>query len=347
MNEYYDGTKLLSLKDIRREKPGIYIVTTNRTGGKTTYFNRLMVNRFLKRKKKFCIEYRFENELDGCVEAFWKDIHPLFFPHHTMKGKVMAKGKYLDIYLDDRHCGYAVAINNAEFIKKKSQLFQDVDSILNDEFQSETNKYAPNEIRKFRSIQNSIARGRGEQVRYVPVYLVGNPVTILNPYYSALGITERLDDKTRFLRGDGWVMEQGYVRSAADAISSSPFNRAFAASDDTYNAYASEGVYLNDSKTMLEKPSGKSRYIATIRYAGRDFGVRAYDSLGIVHASGSADLSYPVRIAVTTDDFKPNYVSIRSHSLDIDFLRYYFNNGCFRFSDLSAKQAITAALAYR
>ena len=33
---FYDGTKLLSLTDINREKPELYMCTTNRTGGKTT-----------------------------------------------------------------------------------------------------------------------------------------------------------------------------------------------------------------------------------------------------------------------------------------------------------------------
>ena len=44
--QYYDGTKLLSLMDINGNKPEIYICTTNRTGGKTTYFGRLCVNRW-------------------------------------------------------------------------------------------------------------------------------------------------------------------------------------------------------------------------------------------------------------------------------------------------------------
>ena len=46
-NIYYDGTKLLSLNDLNGKRPEIYIVTTNRTGGKTTYFGRMFINRFL------------------------------------------------------------------------------------------------------------------------------------------------------------------------------------------------------------------------------------------------------------------------------------------------------------
>lgn len=44
MNKYYDGTRLLSMLDANGNKPEIYICTTNRTGGKTTYFGRLLIN---------------------------------------------------------------------------------------------------------------------------------------------------------------------------------------------------------------------------------------------------------------------------------------------------------------
>ena len=53
MNKYYDGTKLLSMVDINGNKPEIYMCTTNRTGGKTTYFGRLCINRFLDKNEKF------------------------------------------------------------------------------------------------------------------------------------------------------------------------------------------------------------------------------------------------------------------------------------------------------
>ena len=53
MGIYYDGTKLLSIKDINGNTPSLYICTSNRSAGKTTYFNRLLVNRFLDKGEKF------------------------------------------------------------------------------------------------------------------------------------------------------------------------------------------------------------------------------------------------------------------------------------------------------
>ena len=114
-----------------------------------------------------------------------------------------------------------------------------------DEFQSESNTYIPNEIQKFISIHTSIARGQGKQYRYVPVYMLSNTVSILNPYYVELGITKRIKSDTKFLRGEGFVVEQGYVDSAAKAQMEGAFNRAF--STNKYVEYSTQNVYLNDN----------------------------------------------------------------------------------------------------
>ena len=231
MPKYYDGTKLLSLKDLDGQRPEIYMVTTNRTGGKTTYFGRYSVRRFINFNEKFALLYRYNYELDNVSDKFFKDLKTLFFPSMEMTSKRLAHGIFHELYLDGRSCGYAITLNSADQLKKYSHLFSDVDRILFDEFQSETNHYCDKEVKKFQSIHTSIARGQGEQTRYVPVYMMSNPVTLLNPYYSAMKIGSRLQSNTKFLRGTGWVLEQGYVDSAAKAMKQSGFAKAFAEDD--------------------------------------------------------------------------------------------------------------------
>lgn len=232
--KYYDGTKLLSMCDIDGNKPEIYICTTNRTGGKTTYFGKLFVNRFLKYGEKFALLYRFNYELDDVSDKFFKDIGALFFPQFSMRSERKASGIFHELFLFDKYkeddtgvsCGYAVSLNSADTIKKYSHLFTDVMRILFDEFQSETNHYCSDEIRKFLSVHTSIARGHGEQTRYVPVYMISNPVSIINPYYVEMGISSRLRNDTKFLRGNGYVLEQGYIESASKAQKESGFFKA-------------------------------------------------------------------------------------------------------------------------
>lgn len=344
MTKYYDGTKLLSMLDINGNKPEIYMCTTNRTGGKTTYFGRLCINRFLDKGEKFGLLYRYNYELDDIVDKFYKDLGSLFFPTYTMQSKRRAKGTFQELFLNDKSCGYALSLNNADQIKKYSHLFSDIQRMIFDEFQSETNHYCDNETKKFISIHTSIARGQGEQVRYVPVYMLSNPLSIINPYYVEMGISGRIKDDTKFLRGDGFVLEQGYIESASIEQKNSGFNRAF--SKNSYTAYSSECVYLNDNKAFVEKPAGKSKYLCTLRYKGSDFALREYTESGLIYCDDKADSSFLTRISVTTDDHNINYVMLKRNDFFLSNLRYFFEHGCFRFKDMRCKEAVLSALSY-
>lgn len=343
-NVYYDGAKLLSLKDINGEQPEIYMCTTNRSGGKTTYFGRLCVNKWKQKGEKFLLVYRFNYELDDVADKFFKDLRVLFFPDDIMESKRRAHGVYHELFLNDVNCGYAISLNNADSIKKLSHLFSDVQRMLFDEFQSETNHYCPDEVKKFISVHQSIARGNHKQVRYLPVYMIANPVTILNPYYVEMGITDRLREETKFLRGEGFVLEQGWVESASKAQKESGFNRAFSA--NKYVAYASEAVYLNDNKAFIEKPSGKSNYVCTFKYEGREYAIREYPEMGIVYCDDHADTTFQFKISVTTDDHAINYVMLKRNDFFLSSLRYLFERGCFRFKDMRCKDVVLKALSY-
>ena len=345
MGDFYDGTKLLSMNDIDNNKPEIYICTSNRSAGKTTYFNRLCVNRFKKNNDKFCLLYRYNYELDNCADKFFKEINTLFFPEDTMTSKRKSNGIYHELYLDKESCGYAVTLNNADQLKKLSHFFKDVKLMLFDEFQSETNHYCPDEIKKFMSVHTSVARGKGEQVRYVPVYMLGNQVSIINPYYTELDISSRLRSDTNFLRGDGFVLENGFIETASRAQKESAFNRAF--KKNSYVAYASENVYLNDNLAFVETPeNAKCRYLATLRYNGTDYAIKEYRELGFLYCDNKADRTFPMKISVTTEDHTVNYVMLRNNDLFISQLRYYFEHGAFRFKDLRAKEALMKCISY-
>lgn len=348
---YYDGTKLLSLSDINGKKPEIYMVTGTRTAGKTTYFNRYVFNRWVKHKEKFMILVRFSYELCDIEDRFFTDIRNLFFPFYQMTSKPIVNGKFRELYVapNDQEemeecCGYVVALNDAGLVKKYAHLFSDTQRMIFDEFQEETNHYCPDEITKFRSIHVSVARGNGEQVRYVPVFMMANAVSIINPYFVAFGISNRLGDNTKFLKGKGFVLEITYNESASTAIKESAFNQAFV--DQEYTKYATENLYLNDNNTFIEKMTGHSRYLCTIKFKNKEYAIRSYDDQGIVYCDSKADSTFPLKICVTTDDHDINYVMLKNNDLLIAKLRYFFNKGCFRFKDLNCKEAILNTLSY-
>jgi len=347
MNEnlYYDGTKLLSMSDLYGNKPEIYMVCSNRSAGKTTYFNRLAVNRFKKNGGKCMVLYRNNKEMKDCAEKFFNDIKGLFFPNDTMLGKRRADGLFYELILNDRSFGYVVSLNTADKLKKYSHFFSDVEMMIFDEFQSETNTYLSDEITKFQSVHTSVARGKGQMSRYVPVYMMSNSVTLLNPYFDAFGVSSRLNSDTKYLRGDGWILEQAHNEHAAEAQRQSAFNRAFAGSK--YQEYSTQSVYLNDSMSFVENPVGRSNYLATLKCDGTNFALREYPEAGFVYCDMKPDLTYNYKIAVTTEDHAVNYVMLQRHDTFLRTMRYYFDKGCFRFKDLKCKEAVLKALSYR
>lgn len=353
-NKYYDGTKIMSMMDADGNKPEIYMITTNRTGGKTTFFGKHAVKRFINYNEKFALLFRFNYEIDSVAEKFFKDIGALFFPKYSMTSQRRAAGIFHELFLHypdepvdsvGHSCGYAISMNAADNIKRYSHLFSDVQRIIFDEFQSETNHYCPDEMRKFLSIHTSIARGQGQQTRYVPVYMLSNPVSIINPYYVELGISERLQDTTKFLKGHGWILENGYVDSASRAMQESGFNKAF--SHNKYMDYAMQSTYLNDNKAFIERPTGDSKYLATIQYDGKEYALREYYTAGVVYCDDHDDSSYKYKIAVTTEDHQTNYVMLKKNDLFIQNMRYYFERGCFRFKNLQCKQAVMKLISYK
>lgn len=356
MSQFYDGGRLLGSVDLNGNKPEIYICTTNRTGGKTTFFNRYVFNKWRADGSKFMLLYRYINELDDVENKFFKDICPLFFPGLMMGSKRMASGKFRNLYaapaldyekdseIPWEHCGYAVPLNSADFVKKCSHLFSDTERILFDEFQTETGRYVKDEVQKFISIHMSVARGNGKQNRYVPVYMLGNPITILNPYYLSLRITDRLDVKTRFLRGDGWVMEQGYVESAAKAQEDSGFMRAF--QGERYSAYGAQGVYLHDDRAFVLKMQGRSRYMASLLYKGEKYSVRSFDSLGVYYVSEGWDDTFPLKITSSMEDHQEGLTMLSRLSFISIGWKKAFEMGAFRFQSVKCKTALIATLYY-
>lgn len=345
MANYYDGAKLLSLKDINGQVPEIYLATSNRSAGKTTYFGRWAVKRFLEHTEKFGLIYRFNYELTDVADKFFRELKALFFPDQDMTSKNRAKGIYHELFLNDKPCGYAIAINNADQLKKMSHLFSDVERLIFDEFQSESNHYCDNEVQKFISLHTSIARGQGKQVKRVPVIMMANYVSLLNPYYIALGIADRIKSDTNFLRGDGWVLEQGFNTAASEAQKQSAFNRAFGG--HLYVKYSSERFYLNDNTAFIDQPTGTSRYVCTLKYMGKNYGIREFREEGVIYCDSSADLTFPVRLSLTTDDHEINYMLLQRNDLMIKLLRTYFERGLFRFRNMECKKAILELLAYR
>ena len=345
-SKYYSCDYLLTLKDANGLIPDIYIVDGNRTAGKSVSMKKRIIDTFLKHKTNECqFMYLYRNKIDmkNVAETFFDDIKPIYYPEMEMTDKTLFNGAVVELSLDGIICGYAVPLSISRKLKRMRALFINVGCMFFDEYQDEDNMYLPGEVGKLFSIHTTVASGNGKQSRRVPLYMASNTVSMLNPYYSALGINKLLRSNTKILRGDGWVFEKTFNTNAQKEFQNSAFNRAF--SKSSYYKYASENVYLNDNTALISKPSGHSEYFLSIRYNGEWYNVRKYNTC--VYVSEGYDQSFPRRVTFQVSDvIDDRAMMVTNSNYIVMILRSYFHTGIVRFDNLKSKNMLLDMLAY-
>lgn len=337
MSTYYDSTKLLTMMDLFGNKPEIYMVCGNRTGGKTFNFKRLLLNKFIKRGEKFCWLVRYSKEMDGIADNFIADVGPKKFPGKILTQKSVGKDLYTELFLDGESCGYCVPLNSADTVKKYSARLSDVCNMYLDEFQAE-NKYCPNEVNKFMSIHTSIARGGASHVRYVPVYMSSNTFSLFNPYFNALGVTRRMQYGAKFIRGDGWILEINFNEEASKEYLESAFARAFANNGATqkFNQYQASVEFVRDSKAFIQHIDGPKTCVLRIVYNGTSYGLWTSEKYNCYYFSKKFDPGFSA-ITFSDNDHCEKILYVSRRSPIIKNLLDYFDRGMVFFEDLDCK----------
>lgn len=356
---FYDGKRILNQKDLDGEQPEIYLIIGNRSQGKTTYFNKHAVDGFLRKQyRKIMLLYRYQYEVENVSEKFFKDIKELFFKDFTMYDEKRMEGVYYELFLGKSNeieetkvkgkkimtggvsFGYACCLNKADSIKKLSHLLSDTDLIIFDEFMSETGTYLKNEVNKFISLHVSVARGQGKQSRFVPVIMMSNSVSILNPYFENLEISGRLQPDTKILRGHGFVLEQTFNKSASSALKESRFNKAFSKSD--YMKYSTGEIYLNDNARLISDIPVKYKfnYIATLLDNDKLYALKYYPDLSMYYIDKKADKNFWRTCVIDSEYMDKELLYIDAWGGLMQRIKKYFGKGLATVADLECKKVL-------
>lgn len=339
---YYDGSKILSKKDINGKKPGLFVVCGNRSSGKTTFFNSWAWNS-IRRKKIRKIGYivRYKYELKDCCEQFFEPLKNKNIDIKYEKAKVNERG-YAEMVVEGETVGYGLAISASDKLKKVSNLFYEVDLLIWDEFQSFSGDYIKDEIYLFRELIKTVCRGDGEFSRYVPCVCLSNSISLICPLLSSTDIPERNVYGTKFLRGDGYIFEQNMNIESQIAIAENPIIRALGG-----EKVEEELIYSSDkSENICKPPAGRGEYLMTINVRGKIFSIKLYDRGGakqdIYYCGESVDETFSERYVAGMENVSSRWIA----PPDISMLRIYYHRGQFRFSSLRARAALIEFIKY-
>lgn len=253
---YYNGDKILN-------NPQPFNFSLGARGiGKSYYWLRFCVRRFLKNKEQFIYTRRYLSDLIKVMNTLFDSVKNEF------PDTVITIDKNI-IYINEEIAGWCIAVS--EFTKYKSSNFGHVNTILFDEFLPEDGKYLggkqnPNlEPELCLNFYQTVARDYGKVIRDDVMFIfIANSVTINNPYFYYFNVDKQIKSNTKFLRGKGFNVELVKNKSIADEISDSKFGELIKGSK--YEEYALGNEFYLDSNEFIRKYDGKKSYIMTLLY---------------------------------------------------------------------------------
>lgn len=343
LERFYNPKKLLMMKDRARSLPEIFISISNRGAGKTYGFGQFLLATYFLGYGRFGLLCRTQSELGHVAEGVLGKVVIDHYPEYSLVEHVMQKGTYSTIELLHKNeqgdieailIGYVLPLNASDKIKKISSTFVSITCMFFDEFQAV--QYQPEETEKFVNIHFSVARGSEDGVRFVPVILASNSLTIENPYFTMFGIQNKIQANTHFYRGDGLVLERFVNFFVAEKQKQSAFNRA--CKNSKIIASNIDNAWLNDNYACVAKPTkdwGFSRYAATLKDGDKLYALRVFDDIGYWYIDRKVDANCKNIWALSVDGVE-NTPLLKTGNLFVN-LRYKFLSGQVRFSDLSVK----------
>lgn len=341
MQKFYSNEKLMNSLDKNGEKPALYIVCSETRGpGKTFSFASLLLNNFIEKKEKFILFTRYKKDLGSIASGIFSEVIRQKFPDVILEEVIKMKGAFSEItYKSTKKttiCGYVIPLSACDDIKKVSSLFADCKICFFDEFQPiQSSTYLKDEVDLFINIHDSIARGGGSSVRYLPVILASNALDIYNPYFLRLGLTNKIQPETKFYKGEGLVFEKCDVEGLKEMHRDSAFHKAFKKEHDA------SGWYVSDPS--IGKPQNKNmRYFATLIYENLYLGVYSIPSTGEYYIDMKGNENYNVVFNLTLNG-KINTIFIDKTPL-FSYLRDAVKLGMVYFSNTAVKRIIFDAI---
>ncbi len=316
----------------------------NRGGGKTYGFKCWCIDDYIRNKKQFVWLRRYGTEIELMRRTFFDDIASRY-PKH--KFEIKGSKKYGTLYIDGEVMGYYFALSTSAIAK--SSAYPNVDKIVFDEFliMGKTYHYLADEVVMLLEFTETIFRDRENDKTAVQprgVYLLGNNITIANPYYLYFNIkpfsSRFYVDKTK-----GILCEQYTNKTFIEQKKTSRIGKL--TEGTTYAEYSIENKsYLDNDRFIASKPT-TCNFNCAIDYNGRTYGFWLDYKNGNMYVNYQFDPYSHNHYSLTKDDHTINTFLIKnSNSTDIKNIVWLFRAGCMYFENQQIKSQCYELLSY-
>ena len=329
---FYDFNKLLSYNAL------LNFVIGERGVGKSFGAKKFVISDYLKNGNEFVYIRRYKTELDNAYEGFFDQLqNEGLFLDHTFR--IAASKKKIDkFYCDKEVCGYGVPLSTANILKSAS--FPKVKTLIFDEFliDNGTYHYLRNEVTQFLDIIETIAR-----LRDVRVLLLGNAITISNPYFDYFKLGLPYNSEFRTFK-DGTILVN-YIKNPVYREKKKATRFGALIDGTEYGEYAIDNAFLRDNDSFIAKRDKDARVYSTIVLKGSKYGIWQNWKTGFVYISKDFEPSNPCVFVFDINDHTENtiYTKARNSTWFQPVLKAY-KMGCLFFETQKIKNDFIAII---
>lgn len=335
--KYYDWRKTLSYD------AEVTLVVTSRGRGKTYGFRDQAIRDFLDGGWRFVEICRYKAEISQVMAGYFDRLvsdgkySDYIFKCDQRKAWIARKPSDPErkIKADEwKQIGYFVALSEQQMLKKTT--FAKVKRIMFDEAildkQDNLHRYLPNEYDILTNLLDTITRQRPGESTPCRVYLCGNAVDLLNPYFRRLGINKSprygytwYNDKHLLLHYEE-AQEWGDARLETTLVGHmSGAGNADVAFYNTFDTGKDE---------YIAKKTKTAKYRIGIKYLGRNYGVWMDYVKGYVYINDKI-VNDPAKTiyTLTLEDNSVNYIMASRANPILLSIAGMYREGLVRFSD--------------
>ena len=297
-NIFYDYQRILSYNAL------LNFIIGERGVGKSYGAKKYVAQRFIKKHKQFVYLRRYKTELK---QAMMKNGNPIFFDQikndESMKNHKLSN-KNDTMYIDGKLCGYAMPLSVANILK--SSTYEDVDTIIFDEFIIDKGNYhyLQNEVIQLLDVIETVAR-----LRDIRVLFLGNAISITNPYFTFFNLSLPYNSDIKTFK-DGLIVVN-YIKNLKyrEVKKSTRFGKLIDGTE--YGKYAIDNEFLRDSKSFIRKKTKTCKFYYILVLNGKHYGVWCDYQNGLMFISNDYDPNCPVIFSINPDDHNENTLMIR------------------------------------
>lgn len=281
---FYNYDKLWSYNAL------INFIVAERGVGKTYGAIKSGINDFLKNGRQFVYLRRTKVELEESLpKLFDAIIANDEFPDHTFH----VEGTTL--FCDDQIIGYGMALSTARNLK--SNTFTNVYTIIFDEFiiESSASHYLKKEVNCFFNLIETVMR-----LRDFRAVLLGNAVSVSNPYFDEFGIDKPYGSQYKLYRGGLILVNYAKNKAYQDYKKTTRFGRLIEGT--SYGNYAIQNEFLNDDSHFIEKKTGNCKHWSVLIINSMKIGTWINYKTKLVYLSKDYDPKNPCTVALDLMD---------------------------------------------